>query len=757
MIAHGSGAWDLTALLNAADPKAPRAERHLWAVRLLEWLRHGQTEIETRETPKPVLRLKLLLNTVERNPEQGARIVALLTRFWRETDMAALFADFGFTARRDLVGELWERLALRVLPETPDTDDLGALFPLLFTEDADAAWLAAIDERTLARLAALLSVARSGAALDPASQAPPAGLSAGQSAGPPVTAPGSVDDWRTPLLQAMTWLVSAVRAAAFTPALRRRMSAELLADRPFEQLVRASEALSESLLTGPPEAIRQQATYLRALLQRCREAADSVHSHLEEHGVSVNIVFEVDQLRARALRLEAVLDLLLSEAPQRELQALLVELISLSRQRRRLGPLLARQYSLLARKVAERHAETGAHYITRTWPEYRAMLRQAAGGGAVLAGTTFAKFGILTLGLAPFWAGFGAGLNYAISFLIVHLLHWTVATKQPAMTAPAMAAKLAELRTEAASEVRLGAASTAAATNLAETTAAQFLAGAAALPGLAGAAGASGLASGIGGTRTDNRQALRASGDHGSAAVEGFVDEVTHLVRSQMAGIVGNLASVIPVVLALQGLAWWALGRPLVNVHDAEHVLETLTLLGPTAFFAAFTGVLLFASSVAAGWVENWFVYHRLDSALAHNPRIVTRLGAARAQRWSTWWRANISGLAANVSLGLMLGLVPVLLAFLGLHIEVRHVTLSTGQLAAAVGTLGWDLLAHRAFWWCAVGLVATALLNLGVSFALALAVAMRSRGITLLDQRRLNGALWRRLRHAPRSFLLPT
>jgi site-specific recombinase len=292
-------------------------------------------------------------------------------------------------------------------------------------------------------------------------------------------------------------------------------------------------------------------------------------------------------------------------------------------------------------------------------------------------------------------------LNYAISFLIVHLLHWTVATKQPAMTAPAMAEKLGLLHHHG---------------------------------------------SGAGPGPADD-----------SAAVEGFVDEVTHLVRSQMAGIVGNLALVIPVVLAVQLLAWWLWGRPLVNRHDAEHVLESITLLGPTAFFAAFTGVLLFGSSLVAGWVENWFVYHRLDSALACNPGIVARLGAPRAARWSAWWRANISGLAANVSLGAMLGVVPVLLAFLGLHIEVRHVTLSTGQLAAAVGTLGWPLVTTREFWWCVAGLAVTGVLNVGVSFALALGVAMRSRGINLVDQRRLNGALWRRLRTAPRSFLLPT
>jgi site-specific recombinase len=696
---NASAAWDLTALLNAADPRASRAERHLWAVRLVEWLRHGQSEAGSGDTPRPVLRLKHVLNMLDRNPEPRARIQALLARFWRETDMAALFADFGFTARRDLSGEVGARLALRLLPGTPDTDDLAALFQLLFTEDADAQWLAAIDEDTLARLAALMSAARTGLADSGATGAP---LPAPDAAADPAV--GSVDDWHAPLLQAMTWLVSAIRAAAFAPLLRRRMSADLLADRPFEQLVRASESLTDALQAAPspPQhaAISQHATYLRALLQRCRAAADSVQAHLEEHGVSVNIVFEVDQLLGRIARLEAVLDLLLSEQPQRALQDLLVELVKVSRQRRSLGALFSRQYSLLARKVAERHAETGEHYITRTWPEYNTMLRNAAGGGAVLAGTTFAKFAVLALGLAPFWAGVGAGLNYAISFLIVHLLHWTVATKQPAMTAPAMAAKLALLHHPAGG-------------------------------------GAPGPAD-------------------DSAAVEGFVDEVTHLVRSQMAGIVGNLALVIPVVLAVQGLAWWLWGRPLVSSQDALYVLHAITLLGPTAFFAAFTGVLLFGSSLVAGWVENWFVYHRLDSALACNPGIVARLGATRAARWSAWWRANISGLAANVSLGAMLGVVPVLLAFLGLHIEVRHVTLSTGQLAAAVGTLGWQTVTTREFWWCVAGLGVTGVLNLGVSFALALGVAMRSRGITLVDRRRLNSALWRRLRRAPRSFLLP-
>jgi site-specific recombinase len=339
--------------------------------------------------------------------------------------------------------------------------------------------------------------------------------------------------------------------------------------------------------------------------------------------------------------------------------------------------------------VAERSAETGEHYITRTRAEWLDMLWRACGGGLVIAGTTLAKFALAAVAFSAFWGGFWAGINYAASFVLIQLLHWTVATKQPAMTAPAMAARLH-------------------------------------------------------------------GGELDDPAVERFVDEVAHLIRSQFAGIAGNLLVVAPVVLAMQALAWWLAGAPLVGAGQAHYVLESLTLLGPTAAFAAFTGVLLFASSLIAGWVENWFVYHRLDSAIAWNPGFVRLLGAPRAQRWSRWWRANISGLAANVSLGLLLGLVPTLAAFFGLPVEVRHVTLAFGQIAAALGSLGSAVLAEPAFWWCLASVPVIGALNLGVSFWLAFRVALSSRGIQLRERHRIAAALRARLRSAPGSFWRP-
>ena len=672
--------WDLTALLNAADPKASLPERHLWLIRLLEWLRHAPVEqvTETTGTPRPVLRMRHLLGVLDRHPEHQQRVSGLLRRIWAEVDNAALLADFGFAPRMDLWGELGRRLRARVLPLTPATSDLGELFALLFPHADDAEWLLAIDATTLERLRTYVAPERGSLA------------------------------WRTPFLDAIVFLASAVRASGFAPAIRQRMSPELLVDQPFRQLARVAEQVSDHAqavvddpATAPsivgegrptPEseaALLQEVQYLRALLDTCRRCAESVHEHLEAHGVSVDVVFEVDQLRERTLRIDSLLNCVVSPEPAQEITRLIAELVHTAEERRSVRGLLSSHYSMLARKVAERSAETGQHYITRDMPEYREMLRAAAGGGAVLAATTFVKFAVLAMAMSAFWGGFWAGVNYAASFVLVQLLHFTVATKQPAMTAPAMADKLSDLSTN----------------------------------------------------------------EH----VEGFVDEVAQLIRSQAAGIFGNLALVTPLVLALQFGCNAALGKPLVGAREAEHVLQSLTLLGPTALFAALTGVLLFASSLIAGWVENWFVWHRLDSAIAWNPRIISRLGATRAQRWGIYWRANISGFASNISLGLMLGILPVVALFFGVPLEVRHVTLSTGQLAAAVGSEGFDLLRHAPFWWCAAGIVVTGLLNVSVSFFMAFRVALRSRGIRLADRSRIYRAIRARLWRSPLSFIWPT
>ncbi|RZJ09805.1 MAG: recombinase [Acidovorax sp.] len=650
----------LTDLLTALDPAADLAHRHLWLIHLLDWVR-GQGD----SAPAAVGRVQLFLDAVETRPDVQLRLRAWWATLIGQVDVTTLLADFGFAPRTALVSEIAERLRTKLLPGSPETIDASELFMLALPSAFDAQWLAALEEAQLDRLVALLARA------DPEAQSGPS-------------------RWHRALLDAITYCAGQILSTGFAPELRLRMSEAAREAQPFHVLIRDVESLRVEVLHAlrTPDRLNEAAQRLRERLEACRAAAATVYTHFEDNGISVGLVFRLRQLRERILRVRDLLDCLLSPKPAPNAARLLARLVMVGQERRSLRALLASNLSLLAAKVAERSAETGEHYITRTSAEYRSMVRKAAGGGALMSFTTLAKFGLHALALSAFWGGFIAGMNYAITFVLIQLLHLTVATKQPAMTAPAMAAKLKELSA--------------------------------------------------------------------SDAIESFVDEITHLVRSQVAAVLGNVLVVFPAVLLLATAIAQATGAPAISQQQAHHVLESLHLLGPSLFFAAFTGVLLFASSIIAGWAENWFVLNRLDSALHYNPRITRWLGVERAARWARFLRENLSGFAANISLGFMLGLVPAFAGFFGLGLDVRHVTLSTGQVAAATASLGLGVLHMPAFWWAVASLPLLGALNVTVSFYLAFSLALRAQSVSGVDRSRIYAALRARLRRAPLSFFVP-
>lgn len=632
-----------------------RVERHLWLHDALQWLR-GPRKIPADAAN----RLGLLVDAIRARPALVQGWQAWWQAFVADTDVTPLLADLGFAPRTSFASELGQRLRLKWLPASPDSRDLQTLFEFLQPDAFDAQWLQAIDAQTFEGLEALM------------------GLEVG-------TPPAATET----LLEALSYCVGQVSATGYAAEIRTRMADPRRDTQAFHALQPALAGLRHSLESGSdPQAVEAAAQVLRERLDACRQAASSVYAHLQAHGISVGIVFRLRQLRRRVIRCRHLLDALLAPHALRGWLPLLAHLAHESADSRSLRQLVLANSHMLAEKVAERSAESGEHYITRTRAEYRDMLQRAAGGGAVIGLTTWAKFGIYTFALSPFWAGLAAGTNYALSFVLIMLLHWTVATKQPAVTAPAMAARLKQLQHE--------------------------------------------------------------------GGVAGFVDEVAHLYRSQVAAIAGNLGAVVPMVLLICSALWAASGQAMVTPEQAWHVLHDMHLLGPTALFAAFTGVLLFASSLIAGWAENAFVLHQLDSAIAHHPRWRRWLGPARSQAVGRWLLGNVSGLAANISLGLMLGLVPVMAQFFGLGLEVRHVTLSAGQITAAAFTLGSQAWTSPAFWWAMGGLLVVGPLNLGVSFYLAFRVALAAQNVSGQYRGRIRAALRERIRQAPLSFVRP-
>ena len=650
----------LTKLLATVDPKASLAQRNLQLIALLDWVRGDSQSAEAATA-----RVAELVTMCEQSPVLRERLQKWWQAIMQSVDITMLLADFGFAQRTSMFSELAERLRNKLLPTNPDTIDASELFMSALNSEFDARWLGALDEDLINRLSHVLT--------------------------PDEDQTDGATRWQHALADAITYCCGNILATGFAPELRLRMTNEARDAQPFHDLISDAESLRIEVLHPLRTSNRLDGTVarLRERLDACRQAANSVYTHFEDNGISVGLVFRLRQLRARILRVRELLECLLSPKPAVAATKLMSRLVSVSRERRSLRALLTANSSLLAAKMAERNAETGSHYITRTPSEYFSMVRKAAGGGLVMAFTTMIKFWLYTLAFSAFWSGFWAGTNYALSFVLVQLLHFTVATKQPAMTAPAMAAKLKNL-------------------------------------------------------------------DRDGGEKE-FVDEVTHLVRSQVAAILGNVLIVFPAVLGITLLLAKLAGHSVITEKEALHVIDSLKPWGPSLLFAAFTGVLLFTSSIFAGWVENWFVLHRLHAAIHYNPRITKAIGARRAARCARFLRDNLSGLAANISLGFMLGLTPVIAAFFGLGLDVRHVTLSSGQMAAAASALGPEVIHMSAFWWSIGTLPFIGALNVLVSFYLAFRLALRAQNVTGVERSRLYVALRHRLFHSPLSFFAPS
>jgi len=650
---------DLQGLLAGLDPTADVAQRHIWLIDLFDWLRGD------RASPQAAMgRVQLLLDAIEARPELHERLRAWWRVFTQSVDLTTLLADYGFAPRTAFASELGERLRRKILPGTPETTDASDLFRMVLPGVFDARWIALLDETQLSRIGALLA----GAAIDD----------------------DGVPRWRHTVMDAVTYCASQVVAAGFSPELRLRMSAELGATRPFHALMADLDHLREQVLAQPCDEEALQAAFIafRDRLDACRAVASSVYTHLEDNGISVGLVFRLRQLRERVLRIRELLDCVMAPQPGPSVARLVGRLVLAGGERNSIRALVASNSSMLAAKVTERSAETGEHYITRDRASYAQMVKKAAGGGALTSITVLLKFSIYALGLSAFWSGLASGLMYAASFVAIQLLHLTLATKQPAMTAPALAARLRDIKSD--------------------------------------------------------------------AAVGAFVDEVANLVRSQVAAVLGNVLVVVPAMLGVALLVQLALGRPLLDAAHAAATLKSLSLAGPTALFAAITGILLFSASIVAGWTENAFVLHRLDSAMRYNPRIGAFLGAARARRWADFMRTHISGFASNISLGLMLGLLPAFAGFFGLGLDVRHVTLSAGQIAAAAASTGLAVLEHPALWWAVAAIPVIGALNVGVSFYFAFRLALRAHSVSLGDRARIRSAIWARWRSRPVSFFLP-
>ena len=625
------------------EPGAPLAVQVEMFERLGRWVTAGlppPSSLWLPPEPPAVARLRIAVTAFERFPELRTRWMSGLADVLASSIGVKLFAETGMPNDRGLVQETSDRLARRFLPRPPEHGQLAELFARIFRHPRDASWISAIPDDLLARLGAI-----------------------------------SGDVWRPThewMGDAIALVCTRVSALGLSEDMREDDPTTRLRNSPFFRLPRAS--LDE----------------LPALLVQCRLHTDEVLHHLEHHGVSVDVVYCLDVIRLGIDRIELLLPMVDGTDGNRlaSTRALLSALASSRAEDRSLRGLMSNNLRLLARKVIERAGHTGEHYVTASRREWWGMIGSAAGGGVLTAGTCAIKF-LTKWGHYPlFIDGMLSAANYAASFIVMQLCGFTLATKQPSMTAAMLAGSIRE-----------------------------------------------------------------AKGPH---RLDELVSLIARISRSQFAAACGNVLFVIPAAIAFNYLWHGQYGHDFIDPASAAKTIASFhPISSGTIPFAALTGVLLWMSSLGAGWLENWTTYRRLPEAIEHH-RIGRVIGRKNTARIARFLAHNVSGFGGNASLGFLLGMTPVMGVFFGLPLDVRHVTLSTGSLTLAGIAVGPEGITTAAYVWASVGIIFIGLLNFGVSFVLALTVAFRARDVSRRERLTLWGAVARRFVRSPFEFFFP-
>jgi site-specific recombinase len=170
---------------------------------------------------------------------------------------------------------------------------------------------------------------------------------------------------------------------------------------------------------------------------------------------------------------------------------------------------------------------------------------------------------------------------------------------------------------------------------------------------------------------------------------------------------------------------------------------------------ACIAGFFLFISGLISGNVANNSVFYQIPKRIEKNPLLNYFLGEQTAKKISKYYARNWSGIISNFWFGVFLGVTGSLGIFLGLDLDIRHITFAAGNVALGFYGKGFEVDAYT-FWISIITVFVIGFFNFTVSFGLSMLVAFRSRKVEFGEVREIYKEIFRYFLRNPLRFFLP-
>ena len=441
------------------------------------------------------------------------------------------------------------------------------------------------------------------------------------------------------------------------------------------------------------EIIKELCNQLQEVVQHDFRSIEYIRQQHSNSGTSLHQTYTLVVLSNKLDRMNLIVDVIDTDQDfnTANFVSFFKTLVRNENRKNSLREFLSRCLGYLAYQIAEHKGSKGSKYITSTSKEYRKMVWSAMMGGVIISFVAIIKNLLTKIELPIFWHGFAYSMNYSVGFVLIDATGSTLATKQPAFTASAVASSL------------------------------------------------------------DTKQNTRQPNLYNLAVT------VAKVSRSQIASFIGNLLIVFPGAYLLAWLYHLITQTRILDTDQAwaalehEHPWHSLSLL-----YACNTGFFLFLSGIIAGYVQNKIRYGHIGERLKNHPLLRVTSSPDKLSRRSKYIEKNAGTVIGNIALGFMLGMSSMVSKILGVPFDIRHITISSGNVSVATYSLGIGNIPPAYMLTIFLGVLGIGFFNFLVSFSLAFIVAVKSRGVHLKDYPEFLGILWRYFRKRPLDFIRP-
>ena len=433
---------------------------------------------------------------------------------------------------------------------------------------------------------------------------------------------------------------------------------------------------------------------LVVLYNQCVDLVKHAYKNSSKFGITLKVNQSLLKIRQQLDRMKILMDFLVVNNQQDRIVntiKLSLKLIEYNCYKNNISKLFSESTQVVSYEITQYTAKTGEHYITESSKDYFSMFKAALGAGLVVGFLCIFKIMLSKVSTSDFGYAVLYSLNYAFGFIVIYLLGFALATKQPAMTAATIIKAIEE-----------------------------------------------------------GRKNQSATEQHSA-----FAALFARLFRSQFIAFVGNVIMAFAVALLLIWIIDLTTGFNLAATKWPTLLNDASPIHSLAILHAGIAGVFLFLSGIISGNVSNKNKHNQVYYRIQENPFLKRTIGAYKAGKLANWLEKKWPGIISNFWFGVFMGSTHSIGIFLGLNLDIRHITFVSGNIALGAYGAQFNLMPITWFW-CVLGLFLVGFMNFIVSFGLSLGLAFRSRNIPLIEVFALLKSILKHFKKQPFHFFFP-